>query len=155
MVVFKEMTTEEYVSWREHSIKEYAEDLVRAGNATQESALRLATADFDRPLSQGLKTEGQYLLTIVDEQTSQRVGVVWYHDYPQKADAIFIGDIEIDDQFRGRGYGTATLGLLEVKARELGKKRISLHVFAHNPRAKKLYETLGYKPTNITMAKDI
>ena len=154
MVVFEEMTDEEYASWRERRIKGYAEGLVMAGNETPESALGRATADFDGPLSQGIKTKGHRVMSILDEQTGQRVGAIWYSEHPQRADTIFIGSIEIDEQLRGRGYGTAALRLVEVKARELGKKRISLHVFAHNPRAKELYETLGYRATNIMMAKD-
>jgi ribosomal protein S18 acetylase RimI-like enzyme len=70
-------------------------------------------------------------------------------------DTLFIYDIVIEEHLRGKGYGRAALLLLEDVARALGKRRISLHVFAHNDRARRLYEELGYRPTNIVMAKEL
>jgi RimJ/RimL family protein N-acetyltransferase len=59
------------------------------------------------------------------------------------------------EEFRGKGYGAASLALLEEKARQLGKTRIALHVFGHNLRAQKLYQSAGYVTTNISMAKNL
>ncbi len=44
---------------------------------------------------------------------------------------------------------------LEVIAKELGMKKIGLHVFGHNKVARGLYEKLGYEITNINMIKSI
>ena len=39
MVVFREMNETEYASWRELAVKEYADDLAKAGYETHEHAL--------------------------------------------------------------------------------------------------------------------
>ena len=85
------------------------------------------------------------------------MGMIWYAvDRPQfPKDTLFIYDIVIDEDKLGKGHGRAALLLLEDMARALEKKRISLHVFAHNERARKLYDELGYRPTNIVMSKEL
>nr|WP_244923495.1 GNAT family N-acetyltransferase [Peribacillus butanolivorans] len=40
---------------------------------------------------------------------------------------------------------------IEIIAKELGMKKISLHVFGHNKFARGLYEKSGYEITNITI----
>ena len=45
---------------------------------------------------------------------------------------------------RGLGYGTALLAAAESWARASGIRKIELHVFPHNERARLLYERLGY-----------
>ena len=156
MVVFREMNETEYTSWRELAVKEYADDLAKAGYDTREHAPESSAKEFDSILSKGPKSEGVHLCVVMDEQSQQRVGTILYTEKGgRRTDAIFIADIRVDEQCRGKGYGAAALRLLEVKARELGKNRIGLHVFAHNARAKKLYEKLGYSPVGIMMAKDL
>lgn len=61
----------------------------------------------------------------------------------------------IFETFRGKGFGTKTLEALDVLAKEMGITKIELHVFAHNQTAIKLYNKVGFKNTDITMAKYI
>lgn len=44
----------------------------------------------------------------------------------------------------GRGIGKALLGAAEAAARKRGAHSMSLHVFANNVRARKVYERAGY-----------
>lgn len=156
MVAFIKLDGNEFAKWRETSVREYAADRVRAGNSDEEHSMESAEKEFNELLPDGPNTNGQYIYSVVEERDSQRVGVIWYGEPPgDRKDTIYIYDVRIDERFRGRGYGTATLRLVEERAKDLRKKRISLHVFAHNERARKLYEELGYKPTNITMAKGL
>lgn len=149
------MNGPESAKWRESSVREVAADIVRAGNGDEEHSIENAEKQVSSFLPGGPKTNGQYLCSVVDERDDQRVGVVWYGEFPPRKDTVYIYDIHIDERFRGRRYGTAALRFVEGRARELGKKRIALHVFGHNERARKLYEELGYKPTNISMAKNL
>jgi RimJ/RimL family protein N-acetyltransferase len=156
MVVFVQLNESEFAKWRESSVREYAADKVRAGNFDEEHSIEDSEKEHSSFLPDGLKTNGQYLYSVVDERDGRRVGTIWYGEIRDiRKDTIYIYDIHVDEWFRGRGYGTAALRLVEDRARELGKKRIALHVFAHNERARKLYEELGYRPTNITMAKNL
>ena len=61
----------------------------------------------------------------------------------------------LKEEFRGKGYGKRIMSLIEEKARELGIKKIGLHVFAYNDIARNLYESVGYKVESLNMLKDL
>src|SRR5256885_13290165 len=50
--------------------------------------------------------------------------------------------IEVDSQFRRRGYAMQAMLRLEDEARGMGLGSIGLHVFGHNTAARPLYEKL-------------
>ena len=52
--------------------------------------------------------------------------------------------LEVPGPFQGRGIGTALIGAAEGTARQLGHERIALGVGLDNPKARRLYERLGY-----------
>ena len=52
--------------------------------------------------------------------------------------------LEVPGPFQGRGIGTALIGAAEATARQLGYVRIALGVGLDNPKARRLYERLGY-----------
>jgi ribosomal protein S18 acetylase RimI-like enzyme len=44
---------------------------------------------------------------------------------------------------------------LEALATDLGLRYLGLHVFAHNPGARQLYEKLGYTVRSLNMIKNL
>jgi GNAT superfamily N-acetyltransferase len=52
--------------------------------------------------------------------------------------------LEVLGPFWGRGIGTALIHAAEATARQLGHERIALGVGLDNPKARRLYERLGY-----------
>lgn len=155
-VDFVAMTKNDYDAWREFTIKDMTADRVKAGNVDPEHALESSAQQFDELLPKGLDTPGQHVCVIVDASNRKRVGVIWYGDRPgSSASLLFLAEFWVDEEFRGKGYGTASLRLLEERARELGKSRIALHVFGHNLIAQRLYQKAGYVATNISMAKSL
>ncbi len=157
MVKLVEIDDADFQAWKQTAITEYFAERIRAGNDDSDSPER-SRNEFESLLPYGKLTRNNYICSIVDEkQADRKVGVLWYAvDTPDLArDALFVYDIRIDKDMRGKGYGKTTMLLLEKKTKELGKKRIALHVFAHNERARRLYEKLGYRPTNIVMAKEL
>jgi GNAT superfamily N-acetyltransferase len=52
--------------------------------------------------------------------------------------------LEVPGPFQGRGIGTALIHAAEEAARQLGHERIALGVGVDNPKARRLYERLGY-----------
>jgi GNAT superfamily N-acetyltransferase len=52
--------------------------------------------------------------------------------------------LEVPGPFQGRGIGTALIRAAEDTARQLGYERIALGVGLDNPKARRLYERLGY-----------
>jgi GNAT superfamily N-acetyltransferase len=63
--------------------------------------------------------------------------------YARGAARLFVHDLHLQPQMRGRGIGAALLRLVEARARELGAVAVRMRVFAGNP-ALRLYERLGY-----------
>jgi ribosomal protein S18 acetylase RimI-like enzyme len=74
-------------------------------------------------------------------------------DRPIKSGFIF--DVEVKEEFRGRGYGKQAMLLIEEEARKLGIKRMGLHVFGYNQVARNLYESIGYTVSSLNMLKDL
>lgn len=68
-------------------------------------------------------------------------------EHPIAADEIYIEMIAVSPNARGKGVGHALLGRAEERGMALNKSRLTLQVVDTNPRAKKLYEELGYSTT--------
>jgi RimJ/RimL family protein N-acetyltransferase len=155
MVKLVPLSEDEYRNWYDWLLEDYARDLSRAGMAEEQAHAR-SKADLEKGLSQGLQSKDQYLFSIQDEQSGERVGVLWYSLMSSETrKTVFIADILIYEQFRGRGYGKQAMLLAEDHGRDLGATRIGLHVFGHNTAAHALYKKLGYKETSIQMVKDL
>lgn len=156
MVQFVEISDADFKMWEEAAIADYALEKVKAGNDAVSPDR--AREEFTSLLPQGKSTRNNFVYSIVDEKDNERrVGIIWYavdsQHFPRNT--VFIYDIVIDEDMRGKGYGRASLLLLEDRARALGKQRMALHVFGHNERARRLYEELGYRPASIMMAKEL
>jgi GNAT superfamily N-acetyltransferase len=63
--------------------------------------------------------------------------------YARDAAGLFVHDLHLQPQMRGRGIGAALLRLIEARARALGATAVRMRVVADNP-ALRLYERLGY-----------
>jgi len=55
-----------------------------------------------------------------------------------------LGHLEVLGPLWGQGIGTALIGAAEDSARQLGHERIALGVGLDSPKARRLYERLGY-----------
>ena len=58
---------------------------------------------------------------------------------------LYLDGIVVDPSLRGQGIGSALLAAFEHLARENGFTTVSLEVIDTNPRARNLYERLGYR----------
>ena len=156
MVEFRRMTPADYESWRRASIENYAEENVAAGRWTREEAVSRSEHDFASLLPDGPSTASNYLHSIVDERSSEQVGVVWYAIRREwERDYVFIYDFEIFEAHRRKGYGTEALLHLDDVVRKMGLSLISLHVFGHNRAARELYAKAGYEEKDVIMSKQL
>ena len=69
--------------------------------------------------------------------------------------AWWVWQIEVDDELRGRGVGRAAMIRAEAVARAGGARSLSLNVFADNLAARRLYDSLGFRPTTLQMQLDL
>ncbi len=150
------MTDQEFETYIERLIPDYAQEHVRAGSFPKAEAEQQARAQIDALLPQGIHTRNHYFFVVEDEVTGDAVGILWFarRDWPSGATA-FVYDIEIDERFRRRGYASQAFRLLEDRVRELDIPSISLHVFGHNTAAREMYRKLGYEETHIQMEKAV
>jgi ribosomal protein S18 acetylase RimI-like enzyme len=150
------MTAVEYAAYFDNSIREYAEDKIKAGNWTSEEALERSRREFESLLPQGIATPDNYLFTVRDTTNDVAVGIIWFGvmKRPTRSNA-FIYDVLIYPQYQRRGFGRAAMLAVEDKVRALGLDILSLHVFGYNTGARALYESLGYEITNINMSKKL
>jgi ribosomal protein S18 acetylase RimI-like enzyme len=150
------MTEAEYQAYVARGVREYAEQHVRSGRWTADEALEKAAEEHRNLLPQGLATPNQHLFSIEDDVLGAKVGMLWFAIQERNTGRTgYIYDIEIDEQFRRRGYAEQAFHAFEALAGEMGVKKISLHVFGHNHAARSLYQKLGYVETNVMMSKSI
>jgi len=152
MCYLKPMEDSQFENYVTHAIKNDEQELIKSGELNEKTAGLEAKNAFFNLLPEGLKTNNQFLFNIRNE-THQNIGMIWYG--LRSNQEAFIYDFEIDQKYRGQGYGKKTLLLLEEHARSLGIKKLSLHVFGHNENAYVLYQKMGDHAYSIHMSKEI
>ena len=144
----------DFEAYCERAIIEYAEDKVRNGNWSSEEALERSRAEFHRDLPDGLQSKDQFIFSIMEESSRQKLGMLWVNvktDTPHHP--AFIYDFIIEEQFRGKGFGRQALMALDEKLLSMDVESVGLHVFGNNIIAQELYKKAGYGITNINMKK--
>jgi len=138
----------------ETAVQEYAQAHVKAGDCEPEDALRLAQADYDGLLPDGISTRGHHLFSIV--RGDAPIGMAWFQFRERDGrKSIYLFDFQIDAAERGKGYGTQALQRIEELARSMGAERMSLNVMGWNDGARRLYERVGFAIAGIGMTKKL
>ena len=156
MVFFQEMSEEYFREYSAVRNEEYAESIARSNHLPKEAALERAQRQWAELLPQGVRTGGQSLFEVWDERSQTRVGTIWYGENKgMDPGTLFIFDLYIDPSHRQKGFGGQVLLEVERRADALGMTRLALHVFGDNETALRLYKRLGYRVTDLLMAKPI
>ena len=155
-VRLRPMSDDEYRSWYDWVVDDYAAGHAATGNITKEAARAMADKEFRQLLPAGVGSLAQHLYTVADAASGAAVGVIWF---AERTDGgvphAFIYNIVVWESHRGKGYGSAAMLAIEPEVRALGLSRIALHVFGSNASAIHVYERTGYSATNILMAKEL
>jgi ribosomal protein S18 acetylase RimI-like enzyme len=145
---------DELQAYRTSAERGYAESIERDGGMPRQQAQEKARRDFEALWPDGRPGPKQWLYAVEDADVD--VGYLWLAERDnQGRRVIWIYDIEIDEQFRGRGLGRAAMHLAELEARARGHERVELNVFGRNEVARNLYQSLGYEELSVWMGKDI
>ncbi len=156
MVRLVPMTGTEFDVYLARAVDNYAQEHVSAGNWLPEEAHQKSEQEFKQLLPAGVASKDQYLFSIEDVPSGLKIGMVWFavnHRGPSLT--AFIYDFNIDEAYRGKGFGRQALAALDEQAAALGIETISLHAFAHNPTAIALYQKMGYAITDVHMSKKV
>jgi GNAT superfamily N-acetyltransferase len=69
--------------------------------------------------------------------------------------SIYVHQIGVREEDRGRGIGTALFAFVEERARAIGANSIGLDYWAFNERARSFFEARGFLPLQVTMRKKL
>jgi ribosomal protein S18 acetylase RimI-like enzyme len=141
------MQDEEFEAWLPLLQEEYAQELVRDYGMSADTARARAVVEIDghRPVTHSV---------FVIEVDGEAVGHLWLVERRDDFEpTLSVYDIDIDEPYRGRGYGKAAMVFAEEEARRRGLTRIALHVGARNDVARNLYRSLGFEENEIAMSK--
>jgi ribosomal protein S18 acetylase RimI-like enzyme len=148
------MTADEIQIWSERSVRSHAEEVARATGESFDDVHLRAQRHFFGLLPTDHHAERTWLLMILDDSGAD-VGALWIGPHPDRADAVYIYDIEINEAHRGRGLGRAAMVAAEALARDAGCQEIGLTVDGYNATARQLYDSLGYRVDTTRMIKTI
>ncbi len=147
---------DELPAYKDATMRGYIEDIAERGGVPRHLAEAKAQRDFDLLWPDGKPAEGNTIYAVEEAETRERVGSLWLAERDsQGRQVLWIYDIQIDERFRGRGFGRATMGLVEEQARERGLDRVELNVFGGNEVARTLYRSVGYEESAVWMGKDL
>ena len=147
---------EAFAAYMQASIASYAQENVQASRWPAEGALERSHADFLALLPQGLATPDHHLFEVLAAPEGPVVGHLWLALECRHGDCgAFVYNVEIAPEHRRQGHARRAFQAMEAVAAELGATSIGLHVFATNPGAQALYESLGYRVTGVNMKKGL
>ncbi|RPK73687.1 putative N-acetyltransferase YycN [Streptomyces sp. ADI97-07] len=146
------MTGQEFAAWAATCVEAYAQDWIEQG-VPEDQARRKSETDHATALPDGMATEGMRFHVLVHGDAV--VGHVWVarHGTPEGEPTGYVFDVEVREEYRGRGHGRALMHHAENLTLDAGLDVLGLHVFASNTPALRLYESLGYGTTQYNLAK--
>jgi ribosomal protein S18 acetylase RimI-like enzyme len=153
MITLVARTTGELAAWLPDMVAHYIEERVSAGELP-ETARASGTAQFEQLFPGGEPAEGQHVMAAV--QDGEVVGTLWMgRPFSNDEHTWYVFYVEVDEAFRGRGLGRATMEAAERWTIEHGGTRIALNVFGPNAVARSLYDSLGFQVMATSMYKEL
>lgn len=148
------MRQEEWDAYLAHSIEEYAREIAENFELDLERARQSAQEQTSHRLKDGLQTPNFYAYCIEQETASARTRIGHLNFTINREEGFaWLDDIELDEPYRGQGYGGEVLSLVEQTLTAQGIRSLSLHVAGTNQRAFRRYQKSGFKITGYNMTK--
>ncbi|MFI1800689.1 GNAT family N-acetyltransferase [Streptomyces sp. NPDC020379] len=144
----RRMTEAEFRPWAERGREHYAQSWIDRG-VPADLAHAKSLADHRKLLPDGLDTPDAALRVLTHRGTP--VGTLWVGRLREPEAYVF--DVEVAEDHRGRGHGRSLMLLAEAEALAAGAAALGLNVFAGNAVALRLYESLGYRNTELHFSK--
>ena len=143
-------TADEIEGWLPRLAAEYAAHIAGSGFLPPADARRKADNDLRAQLKD---RTGQLMFRLAAGE--QPVGWLWLAVPFPGGDPVmaWVNYVQVDPEFRGRGYGRQAMLLAEREAAARGMTSIGLNVHGPNVVARALYDSLGYQVTAQQMKK--
>ena len=153
-VQLRPIRDDEFADWLLSTRRGYAEDLIRNAGVSAERANAKAAADTEALFPGGRPSDEQSVFVV--EADGEPVGDLWVAERDVgEGRFLWVYDVQVAAEQRGRGYGKAAMLLAEDEARRRGLDRVALNVSGGNTVARGLYRSLGYEENAIAMSKRI
>jgi ribosomal protein S18 acetylase RimI-like enzyme len=151
----RSLTQDEFEQWLPRTEAGYAAQIAESGSMPAAEAAEKARLDTARRFSNGLDSPGQVLFRLM--AADQPVGWLWLNVPTIGGDPLmaWVNDIEVEAEYRGRGFGRAAMLLAEREARARGMTSLGLNVHGRNTAALSLYDSLGYEVMTQQMRKPL
>lgn len=83
-------------------------------------------------------------------------GFVWAYPHQfREEQRMYVSEIRVREDYRGRGIGRELLEKVEERARELGICALYLHAEVDNPDAIRFYESQGFQAERVQLRKGV
>lgn len=157
MLQLNKMNESEFKDFFLSSVLAMAGENIENNLRDPEEALSNAMEQAEFMLKSSSKHGTYYFFSVNDTEINKTIGSLWI-DIKKGASNIksaFIYNINIQEEYRGKGYGENTLKVLQDWLKSQGVSKISLHVYAKNKIARNLYQNFGFIDTSYNMIKFI
>jgi ribosomal protein S18 acetylase RimI-like enzyme len=148
VVALRPLREDEYDAWDAAHRLEYEHGLVEFAGMSPGDARAKVDRDVPSVLPDGLETADVWIWAA--EAEGRRVGTVFLG---RRGEDLWLYDITIDADERGKGHGRAAMLALEEEVRQLGARSVTLNVWGGNEIARGLYRSLGYVEESVHMRK--
>ncbi len=148
------MRDDEFAAWLPRVREGYAQAMIEEGGFPADAAREKAAADTEALFPGGRPSAEQLVLVV--EADGEAVGELWVAERRELTQpCLFVYDVHLEEEHRGRGYGKAAMRYAEEEARRRGLDRVALNVFGRNTVARRLYQSLGYEENAVSMSKAV
>ncbi|WP_457580850.1 GNAT family N-acetyltransferase [Ensifer canadensis] len=154
MISFRLMLESEYAGYLAYFIPDYAAEIAANYGLSGADALAHATGEIAENLPLGVDTPGNVLLCLIDSESAEHIGYLWYQP-DAKGRSAFISDFHILPDHQGKGLGKLAMATLEAELSAKGFEQIKLRVAEDNRRARHVYEATGFRVTGTNMSKTL
>jgi GNAT superfamily N-acetyltransferase len=153
MVKLEIKTDVELSGWLPDMFEHYIAERIKAGEEP-ETATQLSLVQRNELFPNDVPAADQFIMNVIGDDGV--VGTIWLgRPLNGSRETWFVFDVEIDKEFRGKGFGRAAMEAAEDWTRERNGTRLGLNVFGPNLTARSLYDSLGYEVMSTSMFKDL
>lgn len=100
-------------------------------------------------------SEGTAMVFGVFDQ-ERLIAFLWAYEHPYREEPrVYVSELHVDEEYRGRGIGKKLLAATEQMARERGYHALYIHAEGNNDGALSLYESQGYVTERIQLRKEL
>jgi len=156
MIIIRKIKNQEFQEYKNYFIEDYGNEIEKNYGHSSTVSQAIAQKELEESFPKDIISDTNKLMCIetIHNDIKVPLGYIWYTLQPSNKTA-FICDFYIFMEHRSKGYGKATIEVLEKMLVENDIEQIKLRVAYYNERALNLYKEIGFNITGFNMSKKI